>query len=234
MTTMKHSKENRVPMHFRMNLIRLFVIVIASLGGLIPILGQSGDPGDICKIPSREIQGVVTFKAVKLLASQTSMKSFLAVWHEPENGGRVTSTPGQLVICERNGLTYKEVFRFEDKARMEFLEFAPLSSLTVPGVVVTFASDIVGWKGPTVVVALLNEKFGIVYEGGTSEVIDLDGNGIPEIFESVWPDADGYPKRTTIHVWDGVKYRKLMTSRWEYRFSRLVLNRLRSYSKTKK
>jgi len=161
------------------------------------------------------------------------MRSFLAVWREPEKGG-VSSTPGQLVICEKNGLLYKEVFRFEDKARMEFLEFAPLSSLTVPGVVVTFAPDIVGWKGPTLIVALVQDKFEIVFEGGTSEVVDLDGNGIPEIFESVWPDGDGYPRRTLIHVWDGVKYRKLTSSKWEYRFSRSVLNRLRGYSKTRK
>jgi hypothetical protein len=220
-------------MHFRISLIHLVALVIASLGGLTPMLGQPSDPGYICDISRGEIQGVVSFKAVRFLASQTSMRSFLAVWREPEKGG-VSSTPGQLVICEKNGLLYKEVFRFEDKARMEFLEFAPLSSLTVPGVVVTFAPDIVGWKGPTLIVALVQDKFEIVFEGGTSEVVDLDGNGIPEIFESVWPDGDGYPRRTLIHVWDGVKYRKLTSSKWEYRFSRSVLNRLRGYSKTRK
>jgi hypothetical protein len=222
----------RVPMHFRKDLIRLAVLLVASLGGLTPTLGQSGDLGNLCDIPSGKIQAVLSFKATRVLASQTSVRSFLAAWHERDSGGGASSTPGQLVVCEKNGLRYKEVFRFEDKAHMGFLEFAPLSSLTVPGLVVTFSSDI-GWNGPTLVVALVQEKFEVVYQGATSELVDLDGNGIPEIFESVWPDGDGYPRRTTIHVWDGVKYRKLTTSRWDYRFSRSVLSRVRSYNKEK-
>ena len=100
-------------------------------------------------------------------------------------------------------------------------------------VVATYAQISIDDRGPTLVVALVQEKFEVVYQGATSEVVDLDGNGIPEIFESVWPDGDGYPRTTTIHVWDGVKYRKLTTSRWEYRFSRSVLNRVRNYNKAK-
>jgi hypothetical protein len=220
-------------MHFPMDLIRLVMLLAASLGGLTPTLGQSGDLGDLCEIPKVEkTQAVLSFRATRVLASHTSVRSFLALWHERENGGPVSSTPGQLVVCEKSGVRYKEVFRFEDKAQMGFLEFAPLSSLTVPGLVVTFSSEI-GWNGPTLVVALVQEKFEVVYQGVTSELVDLDGNGIPEIFESMWPDGDGYPRTTTIHVWDGVKYRKLTTSRWEYRFSRSVLSRVRSYNKAK-
>ncbi len=220
-------------MHFRINLIRLVMLLAASLGGLTPTLGQSGGLEELCETPRDEkIQAVLSFSATRVLASHTSVRSFLAVWHEGKNGGPVNTTPGQLVVCEKNGLRYKEVFRFEDRAQMGFLEFAPLSSLTVPGLVVTFSSD-TGWNGPTLVVALVQEKFEVVYQGATSELVDLDGNGIPEIFESVWPDGDGYPRTTTIHVWDGVKYRKLTTSRWEYRLSRSVLSRVRSYNKAK-
>jgi hypothetical protein len=50
-------------------------------------------------------------------------------------------------------------------------------------------------------VALVQDKFQVVYQGQTSEIVNLDGDGIPEIFESVWPDGDGYPKKTTIYVW---------------------------------
>lgn len=96
-----------------------------------------------------------------------------------------------------------------------------------------FSSDLDA-AGPILVIALVQDTFQIVYRGETIEIVDLDGNGIPEIFESVWPDGDGYPKTTTIHVWNGTKYQKLITSKWEYRFSKLMLNRLRRHNKIRK
>ena len=220
-------------MHFQINSIRLVMLLVALLGGLTPTLAQSGGLEKLCETPGdQKIQAVLSFSATRVLASQTNVRSFLAVWHEREDGGPGRDHQGRLVVYERDGLRCKEVFRFEDKAQMEIQELAPLSSLTVPGVVVTFSSDI-SMNGPTLVVALVQEKFEVVYRGATSELVDLDGNGIPEIFESMWPDGDGYPRTTTIHVWDGVKYRKFTTSRWEDRFSRSVLTRVKSYNKAK-
>lgn len=220
-------------MDFRSNLTRL-AILLALSAGVMPTLAQYDDLGDLCEISrSGKVKGILSFRATRFLATQTSVRLFLAVWHEGGNGGPVSSTQGTLVVQEKDGLRYKEVFRFEDKAQMEFQELAPLNSFTVPGLVVTFSSEI-GWNGQTLVVALVQEKFEVVYQGGTSELVDLDGNGIPEIFESAWPDGDGYPRRTVIHVWDGLKYRKLTASKWEFRFSRSVLNRVRSYNKNRK
>jgi hypothetical protein len=127
-------------MHFRMDLIRLVLFLAASLGGLMPTLGQTSDLGEPCEtLRSDKTQAVLSFSATRVSASQTNVRSFLALWHERKNGGPVSSPPGQLVVYEKNGLRYKEVFRFEDKAQMGFLEFAPLSSLIVPGLVVTFS-----------------------------------------------------------------------------------------------
>jgi hypothetical protein len=48
--------------------------------------------------------------------------------------------------------------------------------------------------------------------------LDLNGDGFPEIFESSWPDGDGSPKATTVHVWSGKNYRTLMKTSWRNRF----------------
>ena len=95
-----------------------------------------------------------------------------------------------------------------------------------------FSSDFDG-AGSVWVVALVQEKFQIVYKGEHSEIVDLDGNDIPEIFESIWPDGDGYPKSTAIHVWNGTKYQKFISSKWTARFSQSVLGRIRKYNKTR-
>ena len=83
-------------------------------------------------------------------------------------------------------------------------------------------------------VALVQDKFQVVYQGQTSEIVNLDGDGIPEIFESVWPDGNGYSTTTTIYVWDGLRYRQLTTAKWEYPFSISVLNRLKMYRRSRK
>ena len=220
-------------MNYRIYLIRFAMLLLASSGGARPALAQSGDLGNLCEISSSlSVKGILSFRATRFLASETSVRLFLAVWHEYTKGGLVSSPEGQLRVYEKDGLQYREVFRLEGREQMEFQELAPLNSQRVPGLVVTFSE--VDRNGLTLVVALVKEKFEVVYNGGSSELVDLDGDGIPEIFESVWPDGDGYPRRTIIHVWDGAKYRKLTTSKWEYRFSRSILNRLKSYGKNRK
>lgn len=68
------------------------------------------------------------------------------------------------------------------------------------------------------VFALVKGKFQLVFEGHTSEFLHLNNDGYPEIFESMWPDGDGYPERTTVHVWNGTAYRPLIKTAFKHRF----------------
>ena len=218
-----------------MNVIRFVSLMLLLWFGLVvDANSQQGDLGRVGEITDQgTFKGIFSFRITRFLASKTSTRLFVAGWLVSNNSSPQADSSGRLKIYEKDGAQYKEVFNLEDKDTLAFGEFGSLHSLALPGIVVNFSSDLDG-DGPVWVVALVQEKFQIVYQGESSEIVDLDGNGIPEIFESIWPDGDGYPKTTTIHVWNGTKYQKLITSNWESRFSKSVLGRIMKYNKTRK
>lgn len=217
-----------------MNVIRfLFLTLLLWFGLGVDANSQQGDLGRVGEITDRgTCKGIISFRITRFLTTKTSTSLFVAGWFVSDNSATKAGSSG-LKIYEKVGAEYKEVFNLDEKDALDFREFSTLHSLALPGIVVNFSSDLDG-DGPVWVVALVQERFQIVYQGETSEIVDLDGNGIPEIFESIWPDGDGYPKSTTIHVWNGTKYQKLITSNWESRFSKSVLGRITKNNKTRK
>lgn len=161
---------------------------------------------------------------VKGVASmRTGGKLYLAVWYAPLSKQFPPAAPYSLRIFEREAEQYKEVFRFDDKEVDTWEQLLQFDSPRLPGFVLMSKSGSSD-RGPAIVVALVNNSFRVVYEGDESEFVDLDADGISEILESVWPDGDGYPKSTSVHVWDGKRYRLLMKVGWNERFSPRVRN----------
>jgi len=105
-----------------------------------------------------------------------------------------------------------------------------LGTPNFPGVAVISPGNDYSY-GPTTVIALVERKFKVVYQGGASEFIDLNGDGVPEIFESQWPNGDGSPETTTVYVWNGKVYTPLMKAKWEERFSSSVTSAVDDYIK---
>lgn len=213
-----------------MSVTRLVFLVSLLLGGMaVDTTAQPGDLERLCEMPTKgKLKGVFSFRTTKFLSSKTITRIFVATWSVSDSDAMQDEVRRRLVILEKDGASYKEVFNFEQKNPIEFQEFQSFNSLAVPGFVVHFSSDVNG-VGPVLVIAMVQDNFRIVFQGESSEIVDLDGNGIPEVFESIWPDGDGYPKSTTIYVWNGMKYQKLITSNWESRFSARVLKRIRRY-----
>lgn len=218
-----------------MNVIRfVFLTFLLGFGLVVDANSQQGDLGGVGEITDKGgCKGIFSFRITRFLASKTSTRLFVAGWFVSNNTSTRDGSSSRLKIYEKDGAEYKEVFNLEEKDTLDFREFGSLRSLALPGIVVNFSSDFDG-DGPVWVVALVQEKFQVVYQGESSEIVDLDGDGISEIFESIWPDGDGYPKSTIIHVWNGTKYQRLITSKWESRFSKLVLGRITKYNKTRK
>jgi hypothetical protein len=219
-----------------MNLIRLVLLTsMLFCGLLVPTMAQPGDLERLCELSYKgKLKGVLSFRITRFQSPTTSTRLFVAAWFVSDKKSTEATSSRRLVIFEQVGEAYKEVFNLQENDPLEFRDFESLNSLTVPGIAVNFSSDLDDGAGPVLVVALVQDSFRIVYRGGTAEMVDLDGNGVPEFFESIWPDGDGYPKSTTIHVWNGTKYEKLITSSWQSRFSELVLNRVRKYEKTRR
>ena len=217
-----------------MNVIRfVFLTTLLFCGLLVDTIAQPGDLEGVCEISGKgKLKGVHSFRITRFLSSKTSTRLFVAAWFVSDNNSSQTHARRRLVIFEQVGTIYREVFNLEEDDPLEFYGFGSLNSLAVPGIVVNFSSDLDG-DGPVLVVAMVQDTFQVVYRGESCEIVDLDGNGIPEIFESIWPDGDGYPKSTTIYLWNGTKYRKLITTKWESRFSKMVLNRIRNRTRSR-
>lgn len=158
-------------------------------------------------------------------------KTFLAIWYRIRQESEIPITNNSLIIFERKKEKYEEVFRFDDKGGNQLWQYlAQFGTPNFPGVaIISLGNDY--FYGPTIVIALVDNKFKVVYQGGTSEFVDLDGNGIPEIFESNWPNGDGSPQMTTVYVWDGKIYTPIMKSKWDERFSHSIISAVESYSK---
>ena len=212
--------------------LKCFPVMIVTLLSFLLTPAQQRDLQNLSALSDKgNLRGVFSFPVVEFSSSKTKTRLFVAAWYDK---GRESPTGrSSLMVFEKDESQYREVFSFEIDESLDFREFGTLYSLVLPGFTVKFSDNLDG-DGPVWVVALVQEKFQIVYQGESSEIVDLDGNGIPEIFESVWPDGDGYPTSTTIHVWNGTRYQKLITSNWQFRFRKSVFDRIAKYNKTRK
>jgi hypothetical protein len=116
-----------------------------------------------------------------------------------------------------------EVFRIVSSPDDMWQRLIPLDAFRLPGLTIQSSHSFTD-NDAALVIALVDGKFQVVFRGLTSEILDLNGDGIPEIFESMWPDGDGHPKTTTVHVWTGKNYRLLMKTSWRNRFGPGVLS----------
>jgi hypothetical protein len=158
---------------------------------------------------------LTTFRADVFQEDKLATTRYLAIWYK-KSGGQFKDE-SYLKIFEKINDTYVERYQVADKSFAEIRALAPLNSSVVPGVVVTFEhSDF--WFGRTIVFGLVEGRFRKVYEGATSELVDLDGDGIPEILESSWPNGDGFPSVTRTHRWNGQLFEKTHELPWDNRF----------------
>jgi hypothetical protein len=198
----------RFPLQIIVSWVFLFCLLFR-----IPIVAQVGDLGSL-DIPQKgKVKGITSFR--------TNNSMFLAVWYVVPSKEVAVATQDSLHIFERVENRYREVFQFTAEASNVWEHLLSFDSSGVPGVVL-FSSSGISDRGPAIVIGLVGNNFGIVYRGDESEFVDINADGIPEILESVWPDGDGDPKTTTIHVWNGKVYKPLLKVRWRDRFGQAV------------
>jgi hypothetical protein len=179
--------------------------------------GSYGDPGKIPRLG--EIRGLTSFN-----------KSHLAVWYSNIRKDQSPSYVAFLVIYDMRGREPAEVFRIDSSPEDIWQRLIPLDAPNLPGLTIQSSHSLTD-NDAALVIALVDGKFQVVFRGGTSEILDLNGDGVPEVFESIWPDGDGYPKTTTIHVWSGKTYRPLRKSSWRNRFGPGVLSSVERVSR---
>jgi hypothetical protein len=168
---------------------------------------QPGSFGDLGKIPRLgEIRGLTTFS-----------ESHLAVWYSNVRKDQSPSYEAFLVIYEMRNREPTEVFRIKSSPEDAWQRLIPLSAYKLTGLTTQSSQSLTDYDA-ALVIALVDGKFKVVFSGGTSEIFDLNADGVPEIFDSMWPDGDGYPKTTSIHVWNGKTYIPLMKTSWRKRF----------------
>jgi hypothetical protein len=179
---------------------------------------QAGSFGDLGQVPKLgEIWGISSFS-----------ESHLAVWYSNVRKDQTPSHEAFLVIFELRNGKLEEVFRVVNSPEDQWQRLIPLDSRR-PGL--TIQSSNISDNDAALVIVLVDGKFQVVFRGGASEILDLDADGVPEIFESIWPDGDGYPPATTVHVWSGKSYRALMKTSWRNRFGPAVLSAVVKASK---
>ena len=172
---------------------------------------QPANFGDLAKIPKLgQVRGLLSFS-----------ETHLAVWYWNVRKNQIPGYEDFLVIYERRSLELAEVFRLKSSAEDAWQRLIPLDGF-LTGLTIQ-SSQSFTTNDAALVIASVEGKFQVVFSGGTSEIVDLNGDNIPEIFESMWPDGDGHPQTTTIHVWSGKTYTRLMKASWSNRFGRVTL-----------
>lgn len=151
-------------------------------------------------------------------------ESHLAVWYWSNKEDRMKTDGNILVIYEIKKGEFTEVFRYIGDVVEGWHKITPLCDSRLLGVVVE-SGVITSYDGATIF-ALVDGKFQQVFQGSTSDVRDLNEDGIPELFESSWPDGDGYPTSTTVHFWNGKTYKPLMKVAYRRRFGPTVQSAL--------
>ena len=191
-----------------------FLAAVVSVGllCLVPSLqAQPGNFGDLGKLP----------KLGDVRAITNLDESHLAVWYGILDKNAVPSYWDVLAIYAVKDGEFSEVFRLKSEAGDEFwAKLVPLCDSRLIGV--ALQTGVITNYDQVRVIALVEGKFQSVFEGSTSEFTDLNDDGVPEIFESDWPDGDGYPTTTTVHLWNGKKYSRLMKISFRKRFGPTV------------
>jgi hypothetical protein len=168
---------------------------------------QPGSFGDLERIPKLgEIRGLTSIS-----------ESHLVVWYSNVRKDHFPSYEAFLVIYEMRDREPAEVFRINSSPEDMWQRLIPLGAFNLTGLTIQSSHSFTDYDA-ALVIALVDGKFKVVFSGGTSEIVDLNADGVPEIFDSMWPDGDGYPKTTSIHVWNGKTYRPLMKTSWRNRF----------------
>lgn len=179
---------------------------------LVPSLqAQPRNFGDLGKLP----------KLGDVLAITNLDASHLAVWYGIVDKNAVPSYWDVLVIYAVKDGEFSEVFRLKSEPGDESWEkLVPLCDSRLIGLAIQ--TGVITNYDSVQVIALVEGKFQLVFKGSSSEFTDLNDDGVPEIFESDWPDGDGYPTTTTVHVWNGKKYSRLMKVSFRKRFGPTV------------
>ena len=207
----------------RVTINLLGVLVWSAILSWLPTPCAFAQPGsfrDLGKIPKLgEIRGLTSFS-----------ESHVAVWYSNVRKDQTPNYEAFLVIFELRGAEPAEVFRIVSSPEDVWQKLIPLDALSFPGLTIQSSHSFTN-NDAALVIALVEGKFQVVFRGGTSEIVDLNSDGVPEIFESMWPDGDGYPKATTVHVWSGKNYRALMKTSWRNRFAPRVLSSVEKVSR---
>ena len=179
---------------------------------LVPsvLQAQPRNFGDLGKLPKLGVVRAIT----------NLDESYLAVWYWSVEKNAASSDGNLLAIYTVKDGEFSEVFRFTNPGDGNWQKLVPLCDSRLIGVSIQ-SGAITNYDGVQVI-GLVEDKFQLVFEGSTSEFTDLNGDGVPEIFESDWPDGDGYPTTTTVHVWNGKKYSRLMKVSFRKRFGPAV------------
>ncbi|MCC6743164.1 MAG: hypothetical protein IT175_04820 [Acidobacteria bacterium] len=166
-------------------------------------------------VANRDIRGISTFQ-------DDSGIRYLALWVLDSSGGVAEN---RLLAYRQIGDGYEAIFSLDaqstEDALWEKLETFP--SARSPGIALySLAGDY--FYGSVIVVGVVDGRMKVVYSGNTSEFIDLNGDGVAEIVESVWPNGDGYPTNAKVYIWSGGAYKHILTARWPDRLGRATLN----------
>ncbi len=197
----------------RIALLALLVAVICCAGAP-DVFAQAGNLADLGAIPKLgEVRGIASFRG--------SDKLFLAVWYYNLRQNQIPSDETFLVIYEMQQEKAKEVFRLTGDVEDIWQELMPSGTFGLTGLIIQSSHSFTDYDA-AIVIALVGSKFQVVFKGLTSEFVDLNSDGTPEILESMWPDGDGYPETTTIHVWDGRIYEAVVKTMWRERFGRVA------------
>ena len=161
---------------------------------------------------------------VKGVASIRGTKTYLAVWRQIRFVDSLDIYAG-LQCTEQN-----RVAHFEDKGTSWQSLSAVEDSVVLGFRVRTEAGE--GWFGSTRLFMFDGKQFGKAFESGEdAEVIDLDGDGYPEVVEFL--SGQGRPNgKVRVWVWQKNRYKVLTTVTASELYSQKLLSLLTSFAKT--
>jgi hypothetical protein len=122
---------------------------------------------------------------------------------------------------------YVEVFLYQAEQMVMIENAIPLEYYNFQGFMLKLSDGVSDFDGSIVVQHLQDSNsFVKVFHGGTIELIDFEGDGIPEIFESDWPDDDGFPKDSKVFILKKGTYQQIALVKWGSRLSQEIQRRI--------
>jgi hypothetical protein len=122
-----------------------------------------------------ELRGVATYNGDDKI-------TYVAAWYWV---GSTTKIAGDslLVVFESGGNGFHERFRTKSGLVNLWEQLRALPSGAFPGFIIETSQTITDHDGD-LLVAMVNGKFKVVYQGAVSEFVDFNADGYPEILES--------------------------------------------------